>query len=152
MDDERQTAIDAQLRRRADRSSAYQREWKARDPEGYKAYYKKYMAEYFQRRKAAGSAYVMRRARTKDEARAVVINRRFKKYGITKDDYDSMIAVVPGCAICGFEPQKEYGLKIDHDHVTGRVRGLLCDRCNHGLGHFKDTKKNMAAAIEYLGG
>ena len=41
-------------------------------------------------------------------------------------------------------------LAIDHCHSTGKIRGLLCDRCNHGLGHFKDDINLLIKAIEYL--
>ena len=50
------------------------------------------------------------------------------------------------CCICG-EKQE---LVIDHDHRTGKVRGLLCGSCNKGLGFFKDNKKYLNSAIKYL--
>lgn len=55
------------------------------------------------------------------------------------------------CAICGELPSgKRALLFIDHDHKTGKVRGLLCGACNAGLGYFKDTTSRMTKAIEYL--
>lgn len=60
------------------------------------------------------------------------------------------------CAICG-KPEgediyknKPALLKIDHCHTTGEVRGLLCQTCNIGLGHFKDSTKLLKSAIRYL--
>lgn len=72
------------------------------------------------------------------------------KYGISQADYDSMLAVVPGCAICGITPEKLGRLlSVDHDHKTGRVRGLLCHLCNTGIGKLRDGEL-FAAATEYL--
>lgn len=52
------------------------------------------------------------------------------------------------CAICQSKPRAR--LHIDHNHKTGKYRGLLCDNCNLGLGHFKDSPTLLALAIEYL--
>jgi Recombination endonuclease VII len=52
------------------------------------------------------------------------------------------------CAICGEEPP--YGLVIDHNHKTGFIRGLLCRRCNTGIGCFQDDVHRMLAAVEYV--
>lgn len=53
------------------------------------------------------------------------------------------------CAICGATEDAE-GLHIDHDHVTGRIRGLLCRACNIGLGFFRDDIMRLAKAAKYL--
>lgn len=71
------------------------------------------------------------------------------KYGITLDDYEDMAAEQKGCCkICG-----EYmgeALRVDHCHTTGKVRGLLCNGCNVGLGNFKDSPEALLSAITYL--
>jgi hypothetical protein len=55
------------------------------------------------------------------------------------------------CAICGSHcTQFINGLVIDHDHATGKVRGLLCSRCNIGLGCYHDDIELMKRAIQYL--
>jgi hypothetical protein len=41
-------------------------------------------------------------------------------------------------------------LGVDHDHITGKVRGLLCNDCNLGIGHFKDNIEKLKLAIKYL--
>lgn len=78
------------------------------------------------------------------------------EYGISKDEYDSMLISQKGrCAICGSEGflMREHHwskLVTDHDHKTGHVRGLLCHNCNRGLGLFQDSISNLKQAIQYL--
>lgn len=63
-----------------------------------------------------------------------------REYGITLDDYRQMLAMQNfGCAICGAGPSPKRRLSVDHDHKTGKVRGLLCGKCNSGLGFFKEN-------------
>lgn len=71
-----------------------------------------------------------------------------EKYKITRDDYDRMVSDQQGrCAICHSEhPQ----LSVDHDHATGTVRGLLCNRCNAGIGFLRDDVDLLRGAIRYL--
>lgn len=69
-------------------------------------------------------------------------------YGITTNDYDRMVLEQDGrCGICLRETTD---LCVDHDHETGKVRGLLCRNCNAGLGSFKDNVANLLTAIQYL--
>ena len=71
------------------------------------------------------------------------------KYGLTPEQYESMRDAQSGrCAICDEAPQRT--LAVDHDHVTGKVRGLLCARCNLGIGYFRDDERILSAAITYL--
>lgn len=79
-----------------------------------------------------------------------------EKFGITGKQYLEMFNKQHGCcAICGKpEESKRNGkiknLAIDHDHITGEVRQLLCQTCNNGLGCFKDNIKLMKEAVKYL--
>jgi hypothetical protein len=78
-----------------------------------------------------------------------------KKYGITPDEYQKMFNKQDGkCAICDSSEvsiaRKSYNLFVDHDHQTGKVRGLLCHHCNAGLGYFRDNEHTLHKAIEYL--
>lgn len=84
-----------------------------------------------------------------------IINERVKgyklkwRYGITTVDVDRMKQAQEGlCAICRCEKI----LVVDHDHLTGKVRGLLCQDCNKGLGMFNDSSLNLRNAIVYLAG
>lgn len=87
-----------------------------------------------------------------------------RKYGLSLDDWNQrMLEQNSVCAICnlpetritkpnaekyisGFEPR----LSVDHDHETGQVRGLLCYKCNIGIGQLQDSIANLEAAILYL--
>ncbi len=74
-----------------------------------------------------------------------------KRAGITPDEYFSMLADQRGvCLIC-HRPCKKGRLSIDHNHQTNRVRGLLCRKCNLGIGDFEENIKFLRAAIRYLG-
>lgn len=75
------------------------------------------------------------------------------RYGLTPGAYDELLAAQGGaCAICRGDvagKSKKY-FSVDHDHTSGRVRGLLCEGCNFGLGKFKDSPELLQAAISYL--
>lgn len=82
-----------------------------------------------------------------------------KKYGITLEEFWIMWNAYRGqCSICGIlmkVPENRQGqsldvVAVDHDHTTGKVRGLLCNACNKGLGLFKDSIQNLERAKEYL--
>jgi hypothetical protein len=81
-----------------------------------------------------------------------------KLFGITYLDYYYLLESQNGvCAICGKEETLrhfKYGtlldLAVDHDHKTGKVRGLLCSDCNKGIGIFQDNPERLQTAINYL--
>jgi hypothetical protein len=71
-------------------------------------------------------------------------------YGISVAEYDALLAKQGGvCAICRQHSKRR--LCVDHCHLTGTVRGLLCDRCNLGLGYLKEDQASLVAALAYLG-
>lgn len=75
------------------------------------------------------------------------------RYGITLEDYETMLQEQGGsCAICkSLEPgDKNLNFHVDHCHATNKVRGLLCNTCNLGLGYFHDSVEDLTNAIEYL--
>lgn len=80
-------------------------------------------------------------------------NTRLKQmFGINRDQYAVMLKQQDGvCAICK-EPEvvPNRSLSVDHDHVTGKVRGLLCSNCNPGIGKFKEKIELLEKAVEYL--
>lgn len=76
-----------------------------------------------------------------------------RNYGITKKDYDEMLKFQKNkCAICGTKKFMGIGKRahVDHCHDTGKVRGLLCNLCNVGLGAFLESKKALKKSIDYL--
>lgn len=80
---------------------------------------------------------------------------RYKSYGLTIEQYNALFASQNGvCKICGNPPSgkksKETFLHVDHDHVTGQIRGLLCNKCNRGLGQFLDKPELLRRAAKYL--
>jgi hypothetical protein len=75
-------------------------------------------------------------------------------YGIAGGDYDAMLAAQGGkCAICQTDTPGRYNrFQVDHDHSTGRVRGLLCGNCNRGIGNLRDSPDLLRAASRYIAG
>ena len=65
---------------------------------------------------------------------------------ISNEDLISLKTTTTQCVICGSEEK----LVVDHDHVTGQVRGMLCNHCNRGLGHFRDDPLLLEFAAQYL--
>ena len=73
-----------------------------------------------------------------------------KQYGLTLAAYEQLVERQGGvCAICGERPVKQR-LGVDHNHVTGKIRGALCHNCNLGLGKFKDDIQMLIRAVDYL--
>lgn len=111
---------------------SYNRRRKIEDP-AFKQYYRDYQREYMR-------DFKWERALT-------------NKYGVSKawflETYDAQGG---RCAICGTDNWSSRNRRpnIDHNHVTGHVRGLLCDRCNLGLGSFGDSLDVLQNAALYL--
>jgi hypothetical protein len=132
---------------KAERSRQMSREWKARNADrvrqlnkeyrqraDVKAKRRKYQADFGKRQSSRWAQY-----KAEIDPAATLETR---KYGV--------------CDICG-NPETTLGptgkvklLAIDHDHLTGKVRGLLCARCNQGIGLFSDSPERLEKAIGYL--
>jgi hypothetical protein len=73
-----------------------------------------------------------------------------RRYGISREEYAALLARQGGvCAICGKPAQKT--LCVDHCRSTGKIRGLLCRKCNFGLGCYAEDQAAMIATLAYLG-
>ncbi len=122
------------------------------------SHYEKYGKKYYEKHKDKELA----RAKdtydaNKDKKREQYLARRSsilkRRCGVTEEDYQEMLLKQGGCcAICGTTKPGGKGrvFHIDHCHVSGAVRGLLCVHCNHGLGSFNDSVKALEQAIAYL--
>jgi len=74
-----------------------------------------------------------------------------RKYNLTLEEYNQILSEQDGvCAICKVEGTPH--LSVDHDHETGKIRGLLCKKCNLGLGYFNDSANLTQKATDYLKG
>lgn len=74
------------------------------------------------------------------------INRGKFRNTISDENLKELKSSIKQCVICGSEEK----LVVDHDHKTGQIRGLLCNHCNRGLGHFRDDPMLLEFAAHYL--
>ena len=75
-----------------------------------------------------------------------------KKYGLSLEQFNEMLAIQAGCCAICRDSFGEETPRVDHDHKTGMVRGLLCHPCNVAIGLFKESVPSLANAITYLSG
>jgi hypothetical protein len=118
----------------------YKKRWNERHP-GRKA---AYMRKHYQANKVQHTAEVLR-------------NKLKRKYGLTLDEYNQLLQDQNGqCAVCHTSDwgNTRWGTvkraTVDHNHLTGKVRGLLCTKCNVVLGLFDDDTNRFVSAIAYL--
>jgi Recombination endonuclease VII len=89
-------------------------------------------------------------ARNREYVRKKAIHRQ---YGLTPEAFDVLLQVQSGgCGICKTPLRCDRGTHVDHDHASGRVRGLLCHSCNLALGLLADSPNRLLAAADYLKG
>lgn len=97
--------------------------------------------------------YNIKEIKEKEKERKVLrdLNSSMKKqYNITLSEYNRLFDHQLGkCYICGKEQEKKR-LAIDHDHKTGKLRGLLCHKCNMGIGMFNEDVSLLINAINYI--
>ena len=120
--------------------NAYKHEWRIHNPD-------KFIEQ--QRRNNQNTKL---RGRYKVQPLSEQRTQRLKRlYGLTDAQYESILAEQDGrCACCGRVPDLEP--RVDHDHKTGDVRGILCHKCNVGIGLLGDTEDRVQLAVDYLAG
>ena len=92
-------------------------------------------------------------ARNRSRSAKAVNKRLLNKYGLNLDEWKAIRSKQDGkCAICSavLSDKPSRNTHVDHDHDTGEVRGLLCGKCNAGLGYFMNDIKSLRQAIKYL--
>lgn len=81
-------------------------------------------------------------------------DKLLKRYGLTELEYNEILTRQDGrCALCPattFLPGNERSLAVDHNHISGKVRGLLCQQCNLMLGYAKDLPERLEEGASYL--
>lgn len=98
-----------------------------------RAHYNKYMADY--------------RSKNPDKFREIDLKRL---YGLSLEKYMEMISAQNGtCALCEKAPSGKRPLAVDHCHTTGKIRGLLCYKCNRDIA-ILDNKEHLQKALNYL--
>lgn len=103
-----------------------------------KEYLKEYRKKYYEK--------------NKDKCKETYRSGHYKrKYKITIDEFEEKLEQQNGvCEICKKENINKDRLSVDHDHTTGKIRGLLCYKCNRALGYFNEDKELFLQAIKYL--
>lgn len=78
---------------------------------------------------------------------------KLRRYGVTREMYETMLEGQGGvCVVCRGEQIRGWSFDIDHDHATGRIRGLLCRLCNVTLGNVGDDPERLRRLADYLEG
>lgn len=118
-----------------EKKRAYHRKWREANPESFARARRKYKEAHPERSR---------------------LSLMKKKYGMGAGEFESMYEAQGGrCKICGEEieqwDRRTHRTHIDHDHKTGKVRGILCSNCNKLLGYARDDSAILKAAVEYLG-
>jgi hypothetical protein len=123
-------------------ANAYKRKWRKKNPNVDKAISRR---RYLRKREEViekGKKYY------KENKRKTKNDTLLRKYGISIEDYEQMVAVQGGlCAICGTSAER---LVVDHCHESGNIRSLLCNRCNLGIGLFEDNEDILILAAKYI--
>lgn len=126
-----------------------------------RAYFAKYRAKNREKIRKYGAEYNRRTRGTEHRRRLLLKNHLAAQFGLTLERFAAMLDEQGGkCAICGDVPapgmakngrrRANSRLCVDHDHVTGAVRSLLCQPCNTAIGMLRDDPERCIAAAAYL--
>ena len=138
--------VDALARRKHNRE--YMREYRRVHPEQKRDWAQKNVEHVREYQRAYREK---NRERIREKSRDYFRRRGLAQYGLTVEQYDAiLVAQGGGCAVCGKHPNGRR-LPVDHEHETGRVRGILCDNCNRGIGRLGlEIPGRLERFAEYL--
>lgn len=132
-------------------ANAYARKWRAANPEHDRGLRRAWAAANPDKVKAQKLRRRLKKwPADQAAARAWALQRH---YQLSVPEYDALLLAQAGrCAICGTDKANGRGdkLHVDHDHESGLIRGLLCNKCNSALGYFNDSPKRLRRAAAYL--
>jgi hypothetical protein len=120
---------------------------------------RKYTKEWYASRTEEQKAKVLKRGRTRSKIwqreNQLHIRTKWlqKQYGLTLSEFGAMVVDQNGgCAICGTEIDlnDKHSCNVDHRHADGFVRGILCSKCNQGIGLFNDDPMLLLSAAQYV--
>lgn len=134
----------ARNKKNRDKRRVYEREWRAKNPDKTRAAFERYKANHPERVKHS------RRIARRKRVTAIKDARLQKEYGLTLMEFKRMYKEQEGCCLICRKEHEETKLAVDHCHKTGVLRGLLCHRCNMGLGYFGDDAQLLTSAVSYL--
>ena len=129
------------------------------DPEYRKRHQREYMREYRKLHPEKVLAWqlssqekrIAKYRASADQRERWAVQRRCLKYHMTEEEYYSKIKAQNNqCAICLTEFHGSPTINVDHNHLTGENRGMLCDPCNQAIGIFRDSKEIILRAFQYL--
>lgn len=126
---------------------SYSREYYQKTKEAHKERSRKWREANRERRKVYEKEYY---ERNKNKARQYDWEYQLRtRYNMTKEEYETILLSQNNCcAICKGKCTRKFA--VDHDHDTGKIRGLLCNKCNRGLGLFLDNPSFLEEAASYL--
>jgi len=136
-------------------NTEYMREWRARNKEKNAEYQKEYNKEYRKKNveKLNANNKKWREENKEQDALAMLKARLKRKYNLSIEEYETLIeSQNNSCKVCGTHAKNNLKgkLYIDHCHTTGKVRGLLCMKCNSALGLLNDDKELIQNLLDYL--
>ena len=136
-------------------NTEYMREWRAQNKEKNAEYQKEYNKEYRKKNeeKLKANNKKWREANKEKDVLTMFKARLKRKYNLTIEEYDALLeAQNNSCKVCGTHATNNLKgkLYVDHCHTTGKVRGMLCMKCNSALGLLNDDKELIQKLLDYL--